>query len=211
MIHDTLPADYYDRSLDNTIQRYWHNKRFKQVLGIMKPLYGLLLDIGCDGGTFTEKIKKSNPNFSIVAVDVSKKFIGYAVGKCSDISFVVSDGQCLPFREASFDVLTCLEVLEHVIDPMTVLKEAHRCLKNRGHFIILVPNGGSQLFRIVWYLWLKGRGKPQRKAHIHHFYEDDIEKQLLTLGFRTVKKEKFHFGMLFLINTQKINEGCQDD
>ncbi len=211
MIQNPLPADYYDRSLDNPVQRYWHNKRFKQVLRIVKPLNGLLLDIGCDCGTFTEKMKESSPNLNIVAIDLSRKFVKYAAGHYSNMPYVVSDGQHLPFKEESFNAMTCLEVLEHVVDPSAVIKEAFRCLKKEGHFIILVPNGDSHLFRLVWYLWIKGKGKPQKEAHIHQFNEDDLEKQLLSPGFRMVKKVKFNFGMLLLIITQKIDEGCEND
>ncbi len=207
MIQNPLPADYYDRSLDNPIQRYWHNKRYKEVLRIIKPLNGQLLDIGCDCGTFTEKMKESNQNLNIVAVDLSKKFVKYAAGKYSDIPYIISDGQCLPFEKESFDVMTCFEVLEHVVDPSAVIKETSRCLKKVGHFIVLVPNGDSLLFRLVWYLWLKGKGKPQREAHIHQFSESDLEKQLVTLGFMMTKKTKFLFGMLLLISAQKSDGG----
>jgi len=70
MTHNTPPADYYDQSLDNPIQWYWHRKRFRQVINIIKPLHGSLLDVGCDGATFTERMKASNPNLNVVAVDV---------------------------------------------------------------------------------------------------------------------------------------------
>ena len=209
MTHNTPPADYYDQSLDNPIQWYWHRKRFRQVINIIKPLHGSLLDVGCDGATFTERMKASNPNLNVVAVDVSKTFIRYSVEKCPDVPFVVSDGQRLPFKEETFEVLSCLEVLEHVVDPTAVLKEAHRCLKKGGECIILVPNGKSRLFRIIWFFWLKGKGKSWRDAHKHDFREDDIEKQLVTLGFTANKKVKFHFGMLLLTSLYKDDEGVK--
>lgn len=52
---------------------------------------------------------------------------------------VFADAACLPFAENCFDGVTCLEVLEHVLDPAQVLAEIKRVLKPGGRGWISMP------------------------------------------------------------------------
>lgn len=52
---------------------------------------------------------------------------------------VFGDGARLPFRDACFDAVTCLEVLEHVPDPGLVMSEIARVLRPGGHAWISMP------------------------------------------------------------------------
>ena len=49
-------------------------------------------------------------------------------------------GEHLPFAGESFDLVVCLWVLEHVTEPLTVLREVERVLRPGGHFVFLTPN-----------------------------------------------------------------------
>lgn len=52
---------------------------------------------------------------------------------------IVSDITAIPEPDASFDVILCSEVFEHVPDPMAVLKEFSRLLKKGGKLILTAP------------------------------------------------------------------------
>jgi ubiquinone/menaquinone biosynthesis C-methylase UbiE len=49
-------------------------------------------------------------------------------------------GEHLPFAGESFDLIVCLWVLEHLKEPLTVLREVRRVLRPKGHFVFLTPN-----------------------------------------------------------------------
>ena len=49
-------------------------------------------------------------------------------------------GEHLPFAGESFDLIVCLWVLEHLREPVAVLREVRRVLRPGGHFIFLTPN-----------------------------------------------------------------------
>ena len=49
-------------------------------------------------------------------------------------------GEHLPFAGEAFDLVVCLWVLEHVREPLTVLREVARVLRPGGHFVFLTPN-----------------------------------------------------------------------
>ena len=58
-----------------------------------------------------------------------------------------SDIDRLPFPAASFDVVTCSWVLEHLREPKTVFAEVSRVLKPGGHFLFITPNKRNY---VVW-------------------------------------------------------------
>jgi ubiquinone/menaquinone biosynthesis C-methylase UbiE len=52
---------------------------------------------------------------------------------------IVSDIVAIPEPNSSFDAIMCIEVLEHLQDPISALKEFSRLLKSRGYLIITAP------------------------------------------------------------------------
>jgi len=52
----------------------------------------------------------------------------------------VEDATQLPFPDGSFDLVTSLEVLEHLVDPAKAVREARRVLAPRGRLVVTVPN-----------------------------------------------------------------------
>ena len=53
---------------------------------------------------------------------------------------VIGDAQNLPFKPKSFDTVLCSEVIEHVKEPYTALKEINRVLKKSGILILTAPH-----------------------------------------------------------------------
>lgn len=54
---------------------------------------------------------------------------------------VTADAQCPPFKDASFDAIYCINVLEHVPDPTRMFDEVERLLAPGGRFLAVTPNG----------------------------------------------------------------------
>ncbi len=52
---------------------------------------------------------------------------------------VVGDGCRMQFKDASFDTVLNIQVLEHVVDPLTMVKEISRVLRPDGYAIFLIP------------------------------------------------------------------------
>jgi 2-polyprenyl-3-methyl-5-hydroxy-6-metoxy-1,4-benzoquinol methylase len=55
----------------------------------------------------------------------------------------------IPFPNNSIDLITALEVIEHLVNPDNMLREAHRILKPSGYFIISTPNLASLVNRVL--------------------------------------------------------------
>jgi len=191
-ILNKVPVDYYDRC--NFLQNLWHERKissFKEIVGTHK--YKHILEIGCAGGTFTEKISQVSDG-KITAIDAYAKAIKYARKKYPKINFLVADAHFLPFKSSSYDLVVNYETLEHLIDPAQALKEIHRVLKRRGRAIIAMDSGNI-LFRIIWFFWENTRGKVWQGAHLHPFHHSELERIIRSAGFRILKKKFTHFGM----------------
>jgi 2-polyprenyl-3-methyl-5-hydroxy-6-metoxy-1,4-benzoquinol methylase len=54
----------------------------------------------------------------------------------------------LPFADQEFDLVVCKDILEHIMDPLTVLKEARRVLREDGNIVVSVPNHFAFFMRV---------------------------------------------------------------
>ncbi len=89
-----------------------------------------------------------------------------------------AEASCLPFREGLFDAVICSELLEHVMNPPTVLSEIHRILRKGGTLLICIPF----LTRI--------HGDPHDYGRYTDFYWSET---LQAAGFADLKIEKQGF------------------
>ena len=203
-IYAQVPAGYYFESLKtNPFQRFWHQQRFMQIQQWLKNKKGKLLDIGCADGVFTNETSKAlNKGSTIVAVDIYKSTIIFAQKHFPHIQFLTAPAEKLPFSTNSFDMVTCLEMLEHVEEPNTVLQQIKRVLKKNGTALILLPQE-TPLFKIIWWLWTKVKGKVWTHAHFQHFSLDTASKLFEKNGFRVTRKKTFLLNMLMVFELQK--------
>ena len=202
-IHKEVPANHYDVGIKrNLFQRFWHKRRFSEVLKVINPVNGPILDIGCHGGTFTRVILEKAGGSKVYGVDISHKAIDEAKRKLPLGEFKVADATGIPFRSNFFSAVFCLEVLEHVDDPVKVLFEIKRVLKKGGYVVMLVPTDNT-LFRIIWRIWTLYY-PVWRHAHVQSFTGESLEKAIKNAGLRIEKVKKFNLGMLKLIVVRKI-------
>ena len=99
---------------------------------IARSLRGRILDIGCGNRPMEALL---GPDTAYVGLDYPATHAkGYA-GRPD----VFGDGQALPFRTESFDVVMALDVLEHLLSPEQCVREAARVLRSGGQLILQTP------------------------------------------------------------------------
>lgn len=206
-LHEHVPANWYFESLKkDPLQKIWHTTRFREVTKVATPA-NTVLDVGCADGVFSNIIfKKINPN-KYIGLDVVKTSIAWAKkhwSKNKRMKFVVGDAHKLSYRDSQFDAVFCLEALEHVADPIKVLKEFKRVMKKGGYGVFLVPSDNN-LFKIVWWLWLNfyPRGWVWRETHIQTYRGNYLLVACKKAGFKVVLDKKFNLGMLHLVKVMK--------
>lgn len=102
---------------------------------------GEVLDIGCGNGIIS--INLGAAGFNVTGVDVSEKAIEVAKSQnpFENVTFQVLPAEELVNFTRKFDVIVCSEVLEHLEDPASLVKEISKNLKEEGILIVTVPNG----------------------------------------------------------------------
>jgi ubiquinone/menaquinone biosynthesis C-methylase UbiE len=107
---------------------------------------------------------------------------------------VVDASKPLPFADASFDLLVCLDLLVHLPDPQAAVRELYRVLKPGGAAMIDASN--SMPLWVFWYpryvgkrpaRWLAtlrhGGVLPEWASIVHHMRRDDFRRWLRSAGF----------------------------
>jgi 2-polyprenyl-3-methyl-5-hydroxy-6-metoxy-1,4-benzoquinol methylase len=107
------------------------------------------LDLACGDGMLTAMLK---PHFEkIVGVDASSVHLVAARKRLPDVEFHESLIENFNSQE-TFDSIFMLDILEHVIDPVFVLKKASNFLKEDGVLIVQVPNANAINRRIAVFM-----------------------------------------------------------
>lgn len=96
-----------------------------------------VLDLGCAGGFMAEALHDKGAR--VTGIDPAKDAIAAAKAHAAetgrDIRYDVGAGEDLPYPDAEFDHVVCVDVLEHVADLQKVLSEITRVLKPGGTFL----------------------------------------------------------------------------
>lgn len=204
-----VPVDYYQKSVQNNLlQKFWHTRKintFKNIAGASK--FDRVLDVGCASGYMTNAISQILFQSCVWGVDVYKEAIDFGKKKYPQIKFKVADSHSLPFPAHFFDLVVCYETIEHVLNPLQMLKEMQRVLKKDGCAVVAMDSG-NLLFRMIWFVWEKTRGKVWQGAHLHPFKQQDLEKLIKSSGFTIRKKIFSHCGLevIFLLQPGKHTE-----
>jgi len=93
-----------------------------------------VLDLGAGTGDAYGRLVGAVPNIKYVGLDIESS-PEVATRTRSDLDFRTYDGQRMPFDDASFDVVFCKQVLEHVRYPDDVIAEVSRILRPGGIFV----------------------------------------------------------------------------
>ena len=118
------------------------------------PLSGKrVLDVGCGGGILSDAMARAGAN--VLGIDMSAKALGVAQLHALEVQT-----QGIGFREITaedladeqpgqFDVVTCMEMLEHVPDPASVVKACAKLVKPGGHVFFSTINRNPKAFMLA--------------------------------------------------------------
>ncbi|MPY90492.1 MAG: methyltransferase domain-containing protein [Luteitalea sp.] len=160
-----MPRDI-DLLTSNTLKhlrdRWWPDAFTTFLEDTLQPLPDKrILDVGCGRGTaelaFLERQNSGGQNHGgqaasawLVAIDIVQSRVREARAAAQDRGLVLpvatADAVRLPFARASFDASFAVAVLQHVPDPIRVLRECVRVTRPGGRIVIVEPDNGARYF-----------------------------------------------------------------
>jgi len=124
---------------DNDEQRATlYFQRYVDFVTRSAPLHShpVLLDIGCGAGWSSYSFAKRG--YQVTGVDLNQK--AFEPPSADGLTLREASVLDLPFGDASFDVVTCYQTLEHVPDPRAALLQMFRVCKPGGVLCVVGPN-----------------------------------------------------------------------
>jgi len=128
----------FERMVEEVPYRFeWIKKKLNKEEGLQTAL-----DIGCGNGLLLHLLKKEG--FTAYGCDVSKAASETAKENVpeAEIALVKSE-EALPYADDTFDVVTCLEVFEHVKALDKLIAEMIRVCKKGGKLLVTTPVGNA--------------------------------------------------------------------
>jgi SAM-dependent methyltransferase len=169
--------------------------RVKTTLDLLLPApNGAMLDVGCATGVITELMARRTGVASVVGVD----FVAIEGTPVNVQTVNLDSNDPLPYPDAVFDVVTCLETLEHVHDTDQLVAELRRVLKPDGYAVLSVPRIDGLLTAGMLLLGMQppaidcslrhryGAPEPGARVsgHVSHFTRRAFEQLLTAQGLR---------------------------
>ncbi len=167
---------------------------------------GRLLDIGSANGLFIHLARKQGyqaegiePSASLVEEARTRYGIELFPGTLEEYQ-----------TEKSFDIVTLLDLIEHIAEPVRFLNRINRLMNPDGILVIVTPDIDSLAARLLRRRWWH-----HRIAHINFFPLKTLSRLLDQCGFEIEKKRRYswHFSAFYLVSrlipTRFLPQGLQ--
>jgi SAM-dependent methyltransferase len=190
----------YERRAEREYAQPWRrdalDRKFARTLELVQGQLpcDAFLDAGCGDGRYLVAIAQSNvaPQ-RIVGTDISERILQTARAAAAprDVELVRANLEALPFEDASFDVVLCAQVIEHLLDARAGVSELARVLRRGGALVLTTDNARNLVTRALHL----GRLDKQRGFDFPHrdFEPAEIAALVEAAGLHVSATETFRF------------------
>lgn len=173
---------------------------------------GRILDVGCATGDLTSGFKDRGAE--VVGLERCEQSYHEAKKKLSKVFLADIENFNIPYPEEYFDCILYADVLEHLVDPLAILKEHKQYLKEDGFIIASIPNVRyyKLIIRLVFAgVWDYMNSGILDKTHLRFFTLVNIKELFLEAGYKIVTLNRNRvasngFKLLNFILFNRLNE-----
>ena len=191
----TTTTNYEKHKSQNPAQRFLIGRFYSTFLALAKQVKPeTILDAGCGEGFTLVKLKRNGIGKVLSGVDFLQDAITLGKRMYPGLKLTKGDIYKLPYKDKSFDLVICTEVLEHLEFPEKAIKEVMRVSKK--YVLFSVPN--EPIFQLSNFL--RGRHFKtfgNHPEHINHWSGSAFEKLLRKNKIRiAVRKQPFPWTLI---------------
>jgi len=164
---------------------WWFVSRRSFILSLIRSINkpsAAILDIGCGTGMNIQEFKNVGRAYGF---DISKDAVRFC-HKRGMLNVVQASAADICFGDRVFDIVTLLDVMEHLPYQKAALEEINRVLKDDGKLIVTVP-----AFKILW------SQHDEALCHFRRYEKKELEKELIGSGYK-IERIGYYFFSSFL-------------
>lgn len=157
---------------------------------------GALLELGAGSHGIINAVNLLNNDHHVIYEDIEASPLAALREnqQNKNSSFVLLDAsKPLPFRDASIAAVVAGELIEHLFDPIALLKESERILRPGGILVVTTPNTATLQDRVRFTFGGRprqlDRANPYLRLHISHSTPSSLRKDLKNTGFEPLSFE----------------------
>jgi len=175
---------------EDSYSKIWFRKAL-QLLEQKEIHFKNVIDIGAGKGEFLEILNDKFNGLQLFAVDYTDTNLEVLAGKKINTINLDLDNfelERLAYLKNKFDLVVCLEVIEHIFDLDRLFLLFNYILKNDGHLLVSTPNMASFPARLFYLL----RGYPYgENHHVRFLTKRRIEQYSFFTGFNIIKYNNY--------------------
>lgn len=186
-LSENLGPDEFKYMFNMEQYHWWYVSRTNLVLDLIRSMSTpspVILDVGAGTGANLLEFGKLG---KAVGADISERAVEFCRRRGIKDIYCAS-AESLPFSGGNFDIITCLDVLEHVPDPVKILLELKRVLKDSGRMIIMVP-----AFKMLW------SQHDEASCHLRRYDKRSLFDELREAGLKVERTSYFFFTSFFAV------------
>ena len=160
--------------------------------------FSSILDVGCGTGGLLSEIRSRKKTARLYGVDLSDLMIAAAKAKLSSADLRVSDSEDLPFKDGSFDLVTCTFSFHHYPNPKAVLKEMCRVLTPDGRLILADPSifpPARQVFNLLT--------RNSKDGAVRYYSERELSELAESAGLKIARWTKLNWHSYLCVARKK--------
>lgn len=191
-----MDASEYDKMYHLEESNWWYASRRDLVLKMIALIDNSLLekpfkilDTGCGTGINLKYLQILGDAYGL---DISKDALRFSKSRGLS-SLICGSADSLPFKNDLFDLVLALDVIEHIDDDLSAVRELNRVLKPGGRLIITVP-----AFQFLW------SGHDMAVHHRRRYTRSGILSILRLGGFENEKATYWNFFLFLPVATIRL-------